>query len=242
MIQKRLLVLGSLFFAVLFTQAQTTIQDTLLYRELVRREKVDQYAAVHAQAPESDKHLTQEEWDAKKDSIFRDNKVFLEGILNEQGFPGYDKIGKSGSGLFWLLAQHADFDPVFQQRVLDSMKVQVDRNNANPRNYAYLTDRVLINTGEKQVYGTQTEFHVILGKAYSKPTIDPANLNQRRASMNLEPIEDYLADSTASHMEHNSTIIKGITDVTVILSGLILIVLSVFYGIFRFIRKRRRKA
>ena len=53
------------------------------------------------------------------------------------------------------MVQHADHDPEFQKRVLNLRRAEVEANNTDARDYAYLTDRVQINTGEEQIYGTQ---------------------------------------------------------------------------------------
>jgi len=222
----------------LFSSAQV-IQDTLLYKEIVQREKIDQYAA-NAYPPESE-NLTREEWRKKKDSIFRDNKAFAERILNEKGFPGFDLVGKNGSYSYWLMVQHADFDPDFQQRVLDSMKVQLERNNANPNNYAFLTDRILINTGRKQVYGTQLDINMFTGKVKSLPTENWETINERRASLGMETIEEYLEFNQESHMESNATLIPGVTNVMVILCILVFFMTSLVFVIIRRIKRRKRR-
>jgi len=72
------------------------------------------------------------------------------------------------------------------------MRLEIEKENADPRNYAFLTDRVLINTGKKQLYGTQTLFNFNTAQAYPKALEDSINVNERRAQMELEPIEEYL--------------------------------------------------
>lgn len=222
----------------LFASAQI-IQDTLLYKELAQRAKIDQYAA-NAYPPESE-DISQKRWNQKKDSIFRDNKAFAERILNEKGFPGFDLVGKKGSYGYWLMVQHADFDPDFQQRVLDSMKVQLERNNANPNNYAFLTDRIRINTGRKQVYGTQLDIKMFTGKVKSLPTENWETINERRASLGMETIEEYLEFNQESHMESNATIIPGVTNVMVILCILIFFVTALIFVIIRRIKRGKRR-
>jgi len=222
----------------LFSSAQV-IQDTLLYQELAKRAEIDQYAA-NAFPPESE-DISQKRWNQKKDSIFRENKGFAERVLDETGFPGFDRVGTTGSYNYWLLVQHADFDPDFQQRVLDSMKVQLDQNNANPNNYAYLTDRVRVNTGRKQVFGTQLDINMFTGKVKSLPTENWESINERRLSMGLETIEEYLSENQESHMENNATLIPGVTNVMVILCILIFFVTALIFVIIRRIKRRKRR-
>jgi hypothetical protein len=70
----------------------------------------------------------------------------LKEIVEQFGFPGYDLVGKDGSGSFWLLIQHQDEHPDFQIFVLDLMEKEVKNENASKANFAYLTDRVKVNT------------------------------------------------------------------------------------------------
>jgi hypothetical protein len=113
-------------------------------------------------------------------------------IFKEYGFPGFDLVGQDGSHDFWLLVQHQDRHPAFQDSVLTAMKVQVDNNKAYGSDYAYLTDRVKVNTGQLQVYGTQMHLNADSTSFEPKPVIDPDKLNERRKSMGLSTIEEYI--------------------------------------------------
>jgi hypothetical protein len=117
--------------------------------------------------------------------------AILKDIFNKYGFLGYDKVGKQGSSSFWLGVQHADNDVAFQRAVLAKMKVEVERKNANGSNYAYLIDRVNINTGNAQIYGTQMAYKAD-GTPVPKKLADPENVDKRRKEIGLEPLADYL--------------------------------------------------
>ncbi len=119
----------------------------------------------------------------------RTNFPFVQKIHNRYGFPGYDLVGEETSDKYFLLVQHSDFDPDFQLKVLKSMKKQVLKHNASGQGFAYLTDRVEINNGRPQIYGTQI---IMSGNTTIKPCIDTAHLNERRLSVGLSTIEEYL--------------------------------------------------
>jgi hypothetical protein len=74
-------------------------------------------------------------------------------IITMYGCPNYDLVGDAGTFNFWLLMQHQDKHPKFQQTVLE--KMEMEKGKFSPTNYAYLVDRVNVNTGKLQVYGTQ---------------------------------------------------------------------------------------
>ncbi len=120
----------------------------------------------------------------------RSNFPLAKKILNEHGFPGYKMVGKESSGNYFLFVQHSDFDVAFQKQVLPLIKAEVDKNNASGAMYAYLVDRINLNEGMEQVYGTQ----VIMGKNGTKlkPCMDTLNLDKRRLVVGLSPIKDYL--------------------------------------------------
>lgn len=138
--------------------------------------------------------------------IIRSNFPSIKAIANKYGFPGYDLVGKESSNNYWLLVQHSDFDVPFQKQILKLMKVQVDKKNASGQNYAYLIDRINLNEGKQQVYGTQ----VNMGENGTtiKPCIDTTNLDKRRLSVGLTPIKDYLKKCDEMFYEMNKGRLK----------------------------------
>lgn len=108
-------------------------------------------------------------------------------IIAEHGPVTIDKFGAKASSDAWLLVQHCDHDPLFQEEYLNLMLKTPKAFSSI--DIAFLTDRVKINKNEPQVYGTQ--FHFENGLAKALPTIDPKNINQRRAEVGLETIQEY---------------------------------------------------
>jgi hypothetical protein len=108
-------------------------------------------------------------------------------IISAHGWPGRSLVGEDGASAAWLLAQHADDDPEFQQRALELMRAAVDAGDADAGELAYLTDRVLVAQGKPQLYGTQ------FGVSGPQPIEDEAHLDERRAAVGLEPFADYAA-------------------------------------------------
>lgn len=137
-------------------------------------------------------NLTLDQIIAKSAQVDSSNYFELKKIIEQFGFPGFDLVGKEGSGGFWILMQHQDQHPDFQILVLDLMENEVKKENASKVNFAYLTDRVKVNTQQQQVYGTQMELNEDETSYQPKKCIDPKNLNQRRLEMGLPPIEEYI--------------------------------------------------
>ncbi len=120
------------------------------------------------------------------------NHLALVKIVDQHGFPDSDKLGVEGTKYFWLLVQHQDRHPDFQERVLKMMEIAVRQNKASGKDYAYLLDRVLRNTGQLQVNGTQMRLNPTGTSFEPAPCLDPEHLNERRASVGLETIEAYI--------------------------------------------------
>jgi len=58
-------------------------------------------------------------------------------------------VGKKASQGAWLIAQHADHDLKFQKKCLKLLAEKLKIKKVEPRNFAYLTDRVLVNSRQK---------------------------------------------------------------------------------------------
>lgn len=115
----------------------------------------------------------------------------LKAIVKQFGWPGFQLIGTEGANQMWLLVQHCDSDIEFQKTCLFLLKEAADKGDASKEHVAYLTDRVLVNEGKPQIYGTQ--ILIINGEAVPKPMEDPTHLDKRRKEMGLCPLADYLS-------------------------------------------------
>lgn len=110
------------------------------------------------------------------------NDLTLSKIIDTYEWPTAELVGNDASDATFFLAQHS-LDLDLQKKALVLFK-QIEGDNINQLTLiAYLEDRVLINSGQKQLYGTQFKN----GKLH--PVDDPDNLNKRRAQIGLEPIQ-----------------------------------------------------
>lgn len=128
------------------------------------------------------------EWDEDAD---RKNVELLRGIIGRYGWPKISDVGVDGSEAAWLVVQHADFDVVFQKKCLSLMKKLAKDNEVQLYHLAYLTDRILINSGKKQIFGTQT-FRTKQGSLHLKPVQSRKNLDAKRIRFQLPPLKMYL--------------------------------------------------
>lgn len=71
------------------------------------------------------------------------------------------------------------------------MKEEKNSNKVDKRQIAYLTDRVELLNDRKQIYGTQYSIDKN-GIKFIDNLINPEKVNERRKSMGMEPVEEYL--------------------------------------------------
>jgi membrane dipeptidase len=164
----------------------TTIKSPELQRELKDMVRVDQEMRkrIIDGGSNVDKKLIDDlhEIDAK-------NTARMKEIIAAYGWPGKSLVGTDGAHNAWLLIQHADRDPPFQKQCLDLIKTAVAQGEASGKDLAYLTDRVLLAEGKKQIYGTQ--FMQVDGKSEPRPMEDPEHVDDRRKDVGLEPLAEY---------------------------------------------------
>lgn len=120
------------------------------------------------------------------------NHLALLAIVEKHGFPDYEQLGSEGTHRFWLLMQHQDRHPAFQEQVLVLMEKAVQQGKASGQDYAYLLDRVSLNTGKLQVYGTQMTLNADKTSFEPRPCINPEHLDERRASVGMGTIAQYI--------------------------------------------------
>ncbi len=109
-------------------------------------------------------------------------------IIDNLGWLGPPEIGQQGASTLFLVIQHADAST--QVKYLPIMRAAVKKGKALPQNLALLEDRVLTNQGKKQIYGSQVVYDS-KGKNAFLPIEDEVNVNKRRGSVGLGPLEDY---------------------------------------------------
>ena len=214
---RSLLLLIGFVCLVACKEGKPTPNEVVAFDEelAIRLDKMTEVDQLYAGIPQGEHEGDWDAWMILRDSVNRSHQKFLKEIIDSVGYPGYDIVGDDGESDFWVMVQHSDFDPVWQEHVLELLKKQVKATNANPAHVGLLTDRVRVNTGRPQLYGTQRDFNE-LGQAYIKDLEDRAHVNERRALLGMETLEEYLNDATLFHFEMNKEHFKeiGITKPT----------------------------
>lgn len=172
--------------------------DQALRKELAQRVAKDQ--ALRDRWIQDDKN---EALQAQVEATDRENTAWLKQIVTTQGWPPISKVGRDGAQNAWLLVQHADLDPAFQEQVLSLMQAAVAKGEASGIQLAYLTDRVRRAQGKPQVYGTQFG-PIVDGKLEPEPIEDPEHVDARRAAVGLGTMAEYREQLAAIYLHKGS--------------------------------------
>jgi hypothetical protein len=122
----------------------------------------------------------------QRDSI---NLITVTMILDKYGWLGADVVGQQGNVALFLVIQHSNQKT--QEKYLPMMRSAVKNGKASSSNLALLEDRVALGQGKKQIYGSQIDRDQ-QGKYFVSPIEDELNVNKRRASVGLDPLEEYV--------------------------------------------------
>ncbi len=114
----------------------------------------------------------------------------LKEIIARFGWPTWDLVGHDGAEAAWLIAQHADFSVHFQTRALALMTEAVADGQADATDLAYLEDRVAVNRGRPQTYGTQIRCDGGEPRP-ATPLADSHGVDAARESVGLGTLADY---------------------------------------------------
>lgn len=125
------------------------------------------------------------------EALSRSNTAELSQIIKKCGWPNPPRGEASHSA--WVIVQHSDHDIAFQYEVLQLLRQKALDGTFDKLSYAKLTDRVAINSGKKQTYGTQL---TVSGGKVTLPAneiVSEEAVERNRAELGIESLKDYLA-------------------------------------------------
>ena len=191
-------LLSILFFSTTFGQNPQTSEiglnkDLVAILDTIRKED-KQY---RLQSRELTKKYG---WDSKENEVqtlFKTIQITdsihlikVEKILDEKGWLGPDIVGYYGNVTLFLVIQHADHQT--RIKYIPMLRDAVKKGNARPQDLALMEDRVLIEQGEKQIYGSQLTMNSETNTMQLAPMIDHENADKRRSEVGLQPLAEYL--------------------------------------------------
>jgi hypothetical protein len=140
----------------------------------------------------------------KMEALHLQNAEELSKIIDQIGYPTNDKVGKEASDAAWLVIQHAISNPEFMKSCLKLLKEEVTKENADPKQLAYLSDRILVLEGKPQLYGTQFDWD---DNGELSPNVydDRIKVNNRRKEIGLNALEEQTTLIRKRALEENQT-------------------------------------
>lgn len=123
--------------------------------------------------------------------IHRRNSESLKVIVQNDGWPTRVTVSANAAAAAFMVVQHADYDPEFQRLCHGLMLEAAHKDEIDLGFLAFLTDKILINNGKHQRFGTQIR-EVANGCFVPKPIEDPDAVDALRESVGLqETLADY---------------------------------------------------
>jgi hypothetical protein len=121
-----------------------------------------------------------------------DSLLLLEciDIIEEHGWVGRSKVGRKANTALFLVIQHAPLEA--QEKYISLLQASVEAGESSGSHLALMQDRILMRKDQPQIYGSQVSYNPETGEGSVFEIQDPEYVNQRRKSIGLGPIEDYL--------------------------------------------------
>ena len=140
------------------------------------------------------------EYTAEMERVDSLNQTRVFGILDNDGWPS--NLSDKANRAIWIVIDHSDLTS--RSKYLSFVRAKADEGILDKSDYAMLNDRVLMEEGKPQVYGTQIKMAATFDgedmamQLYLWPVENPDALDSLRRSVGLSPIEEYLRSSSES--------------------------------------------
>ena len=112
------------------------------------------------------------------------NQELVISIIEKCGMPTLKEVGQRQMDAIWLGLQHTTKE--VRKKYFPQIEKALQNGDLSKQQYALMKDRILMDEGKPQIYGSQIEN----GKLYKLE--NPETVNERRKEMGMESIEDYL--------------------------------------------------
>ncbi|MCG1036257.1 DUF6624 domain-containing protein [Polaribacter sargassicola] len=112
------------------------------------------------------------------------NQELVISIIEKCGMPTLNEVTQKHMNAIWLGLQHTD--EKIRKKYFPQIEKAVENGDLSKQQYALMKDRILMDEGKPQIYGSQIKN----GKLYKLE--NPETVNERRKEMGMETIEDYL--------------------------------------------------
>ncbi|MCD1632094.1 DUF6624 domain-containing protein [Marinobacter shengliensis] len=129
----------------------------------------------------------------------------MKEIIGTHGWPGVSLVGEDAAKAASLVVQHSVSDPEFMDECVSLLEDAFAKEDLAGWQFAFLQDRVLTLSGNRQYYGTQFDVNEN-GWPTPFPIEDFATVNERRARLGLNSIEERLEQMTVQDRKRRADI------------------------------------
>lgn len=145
---------------------------------------------------------------SRQSAIDQSNMEFVEKIFNTRGYPGTSMVGESANTAAWYVLQHSDkieqYFPVIKKAGEDG--------ELPYRLVAMMEDRLLMQQGKPQIYGTQGKSYDDERGSFIWPIENPESVNERRMEAGFSStIEDYVKNLFGEDFEYKALSMEDVT-------------------------------
>lgn len=167
----------------------TRVTNLALRKELLTMVEQDQL--IRNEMIESGIKHPSKSFEARMEVIDSRNTARMKGIIRRFGWPGPELVGWDGTEAAFILVQHAAHS--FHKKLLPLMQKEYKTGGLSGPNYALFSDRVLVDDGRPQVYGSRLMpvDQWKDGEPTLCPIADEANVDMRRAAVGLSSLAEY---------------------------------------------------
>ena len=123
-------------------------------------------------------------------AVDADNTKYLRALVTDLGWIDAKRFGKQTATNAFLIVQHSG-DLRLMQAALPEIEKDMKAGAGDPQDYALLYDRLKLNLGERQRYGSQIGQDKD-GNSVVLPLEDKAKVEEFRKAIGLFPLSEYL--------------------------------------------------
>ena len=125
---------------------------------------------------------------AQEEKNMKENQKLLLDLLEKYGWPTSSQVTEYAAAGAALIINHSSFE--LRQKYFPLLEEAFKNGEAQPLRYAKMKDRLLVEQGKEQLYGTQIKFEDLRRELY--PIENPKFVNKRRKEIGLGPLAPYL--------------------------------------------------
>ncbi len=162
-----------------------------LWRMLMRDQAYYSQIKVAGQKYGMDNKISDSLW-VLKEQLNKENLKRLEQIIQDYGWPGISLVGHRAANAAFLIIQHSDLET--QKKYKPMLMAACNKRDADWDALALLIDRIEVNEGRPQVYGSQVRYNKDKEVYEPFPVADEHNLDRRRKEVGLPPARNYYAN------------------------------------------------